>query len=194
MFYVFEGIDGSGKGTHIKIVANYLRKLGKKVKVYSYPDKKGVYKDLLYGFLKGKVSLSPASQYLAFLADIAKDQQKIVEDLSKGTYVLMDRYVFSTIAYQKVPIERACEAVKDLQFMRPDKVFLLDLSPDVATTRVTKAHLRIYKIEANKEHMMMARLRYQTLADNNFLGDWIKIDVSGPIEATAEEIKRQLPK
>lgn len=189
MLIVFDGIDGSGKSTHIPLVAKYLRKKGKLVKILSYPDKKGVYSKILYGFLKEDVHLNPASQFLAFLADIAKDQEEIEKLLDKGYYVLVDRYVFSTIAYQKIPLDRACKIVEDLHFLKPSHVFLFDISPDIAIKRM-EGKRRYMRFERDREHLTIARIRFRTIADQCFFtSKWKTIDTARDQEEVAKEIK-----
>lgn len=193
MFIAFEGIDGVGKTLHISLLAKFLRKQGKRVKLFSYPDKEGTYAKILYDFLNKKIQLPPESQFLVFLADMAKDQGKIKDALDRGNYVLADRYIFSTIAYQLIPLERACGVVKDLHFIRPTIVIYLDVTPDVAIERMAKKR-RFSRFEKDKEHLTLARIRYKTLADQNFLTEWKSFDTTKPIEEVAEEIKKLFSK
>lgn len=193
MFVVFEGIDGAGKGYNSQLVAKYLKKLGKTVKSIRYPDREGPYRDLIYGFLDEKLAMSPTSQFLTFLADMAKDQDAIAKYLSSGGWIVSDRYVFSAIAYQKIPIEKGREIVKSLGFVRPDMIFHLSISPETAVSRIEKKR-KYRRFEKDREHLMLANIRYRSLAEDNFMGRWIKIDASKEPEKVEEEIKGYLSK
>jgi len=192
MLIVFEGLDGSGKRTHVAILAKYLRKKGRKVAVYNYPDRKGPYNKTIEDFLQRKIDLSPTTQLLTFLADINKDQTKIFKDISEGKIVLVDRYIFSTIAYQNIPEERSCEVVKTLKFIRPTMVFYLDISPDVAFSRIKGRRGSKSRYEMNKERLLLARIKYQVMSSENFLGPWVQIDGSKDTDIVSKEIESNL--
>jgi dTMP kinase len=192
MLIVFEGLDGSGKRTHVSLLAKYLRKNKKKVVIYNYPDRKGPYNKIIDDFLQEKINLTPTTQLLTFLADISKDQSNIFKDLSEGKIVLIDRYVFSTIAYQKLPEERAYEAVKNLRFLRPNMVIYLDISPDVAFSRIKGRRGAKTRYEQNKERLLLARIKYESMASSNFLCPWITIDGSKNVDVVAKEIEGHL--
>ncbi|MEM2974674.1 MAG: dTMP kinase, partial [Candidatus Micrarchaeia archaeon] len=178
MLIVFEGLDGAGKRTHVSLLAKYLRKKKRKVVIYNYPDRKGPYYKVIQDFLQEKIELTPTTQLLTFLADIAKDQSKIFKDISDGKIVLVDRYVFSTIAYQNLPEERACEVVKNLKFLRPHMVFYLDISPDVAFSRIRGRRGIKTRYELSKEKLLLARIKYLAMASECFMCPWIQIDAN----------------
>jgi dTMP kinase len=192
MLVVFEGLDGSGKRTHVSALAKYLRKKKRKVVVYNYPDRKGPYYKLIESFLQNKIDLTPTTQLLTFLADISKDQSRIFKDISEGKIVLIDRYIFSTIAYQNLPEERASEIVKHLKFLRPHIVFYLDISPDVAFSRIKSRRGVKTRYELSKEKLLLARIKYQTMADENFLCPWIKLDGNKDALTISKEIEKNL--
>jgi len=192
MLIVFEGLDGSGKRTHVSLLSKYLRKKGRKVVVYNYPDRKGPYGKIIEDFLQRKLELSPTTQLLTFLADINKDQTEIFKHISEGKVVLVDRYVFSTIAYQNVPEERACEVVKTLKFIRPSMALYLDISPDVAFSRIKGRRGAKNRYTMSKERLLLARIKYQTMASENFLCPWFTFDGSRDIETVAKEIESHL--
>ena len=192
MLIVFEGLDGSGKRTHVSMLAKYLRSKGRKVVVYNYPNKKGPYGKVIEKFLQRSLDLSPTTQLLTFLADISKDQNQIFKDLSEGKTILMDRYVFSTIAYQNLPEERASEIVKHLKFIRPHVVFYLDISPDIAFSRIRGRRGAKTRYEMSKEMLMLDRIKYQTMAGDNFLCPWIQLDGSKDIKEISKDIENNL--
>ena len=193
MFIVFEGINGSGKTKHVHLFIKNLRKAGKRVKLYSYPDKKGVYGKILGKFLSMEIELDPTTQFLTFLSDISKDQEKIRKDLDNGYWVIVDRYVPSTIAFQNLPIQRGKDLITGLKLIRPDYICFPNVSPDIAMERM-EGKRRYTRFERNEELLMKANLRYKELAEENFFGKWLIIDTTKPVEEVEEEIKRRILK
>lgn len=193
MFIVFEGIDGSGKSGHAKLFVRTLKKLGKKVKVYSYPDRKGPYGKILASFLDKKLQLDPTTQFLTFLADMVKDQERLRKDMNEGYWVVTDRYVFSTIAYQTLPLQKAIDIVEAMHLIKPDAVIRMNVTPDIALGRILPKR-RYHMYEKDPEHSLRAHLKYNDLEERKFMTKWISIDSSKPKEKVAEDIKSQLLK
>jgi dTMP kinase len=193
LFIVFEGIDRSGKTTQTEKTKKILRKLGKKFTFYKYPDRKGVFGDLITSFLKEKIDLSVTAQFLLFISDIAKDQEKIFKDLSSGKVVILDRYFYSAIAYQKLPYEKAINLVTTLNFLRPDLVIYLDISTEESMKRM-KRKTNLERYEKNFERLLIARTKYRTMADSNLFGKWKVIDGSKSINEISSEIEKEIKK
>jgi dTMP kinase len=191
LLIVFEGIDRSGKGTQIERAKKFLKKFKKKVVVYKYPDRKGVFGDLINKFLKEKIDLSVTAQFLLFIVDIAKDQEKIFKDLSSGKIVILDRYFYSTIAYQRLPYEKAVNLVTTLNFLRPDLVIYLDISPEVSIKRMKKK-INLERYEKNVERLLLARTKYKTMLDNNLFGKWVAIDGDKSVNEISKEIEKEI--
>lgn len=187
MLIVVEGLDNAGKRTQVDLLVKYLRKKKRTVSVYRYPDRRGAYAKMHEDFLSGNLVLTPTAQFLTFAADIAKDQNKIFKEMSAGRAVVLDRYIFSTIAYQNLPFERATEAVKVLKFLKPDVVFFIDVSPEVSMSRIKK-HARTTKYERDKERLLAARIKYKILADQNFLCEWRVMDGTKKAEELSKDI------
>ena len=193
MFVVFEGISGSGKTKHIDHFIKHLKKDGKRVKLYVYPDLKGPYKIILGLFLKKELRLDPTTQMMTFLADMAKDQEQIEKDLKKGYWVIVDRYVFTAIAYHNLPLKKAKEIVESMHMKKPDLICRVTIMPDVAMERMAKKR-RYNKYEKDREHVLRAHLRYSQMAEDNFISKWVTVHTTKPEEEVKEEIKRLILK
>ena len=194
LLIVFEGIDRSGKGTQIEKIKKFLRKKKKKFVVHKYPDRKGIFGNLINNFLKEKINnLSPTTQFLLFISDMAKDQEKIFKELSSGKIVIIDRYFYSTIAYQRLPYEKAVNIITTLNFLRPDLVIYLDIPPEISMKRIKKK-INIERYEKNTERLLLARTKYKTMADSNLFGKWVTIDGSKKIDEISKEIEREIEK
>jgi len=172
-----EGIDGSGKETQLKLVLKMLK--GRKVSVYKYPDAKSVFGKIIKEFLERRTELSPLSQFFIYMLDIAKDQREIERKLKEGEIVLLDRYVFSTIAYQcskGIPFERGVGIIESMNFVKPDLVLLLDILPDVSFERKSRQK-EMDRHEEDVELLRKVRENYLGLCDRKFLAEkWVKVD------------------
>ena len=97
---VFEGIEGSGKTTHIKNVSNYLKK--KKVKFISLREPGGNKNSELLRkiILNKKSNFHTFSDLLLYLAARNENINKIIKKNYKKKVILIDRFIDSTVAYQ----------------------------------------------------------------------------------------------
>jgi dTMP kinase len=134
----FEGIDGSGKRTQSIFLEKELSRRDIRSHVYSYPDYESVYGKRIKQFLGGNINLSVEEQFLLYLLDMIKDEAEVKQELKKGVNVIMDRYFFSTIAYQcanHFDCEAAKEVVRLMGLTVPSIVFYLDVPVNVAFHR-----------------------------------------------------------
>ncbi len=135
MFIVFEGIDGSGKSTIARRMAEYLRSSGYGVFLTEEPTTTWMGRDVRRAIEEEK---NPLSQALLFFADRAEHVDEIKKHLAQGEIVISDRYVYSTYAYQGaqmeslMPLEKALawlEGVYEPMRFDPDLVILLTIEP-----------------------------------------------------------------
>jgi len=139
-FLTLEGLDGSGKTTQARLLAQFLEEKGIKVRLTREPGGglPGV-RDLL---LKGE-ALSPEAEYLLFSADRAEHVRKVIlPALEEGFWVISDRYLDSSLAYQGygqgLPLPWLKEVAKEATLgLKPALTFLLDLPPEEALKRVS---------------------------------------------------------
>lgn len=142
LFITFEGLDGSGKSTHLRWLAQELERAGVAHCVTHEPGGtavgealRAVFLDARWGRLDGIVEL---------LVVFASRRQHLVEviepALARGEHVLCDRFTDSTLAYQGygrgVPLAR----IRDVDRLatderRPDRTLLFDLPAEVARRR-----------------------------------------------------------
>lgn len=167
-FIVLEGIDGSGKTTHVEALQKELEKEGHKVFTTKNPTDHAVGK-FIRTVLSGKEKIPPqAIQYL-FNADRAVQQEEIIEHLKNGEIVISDRYFWSSVAYgmadMAVHDERLITAYSILsfyhQFLLPDITFFLDTKTSVAIERIEKKNE--HEIYENKEFLEKVQKTYRIL-------------------------------
>ena len=117
MLVVLEGLDGAGKSTQVKKLRNYLEsRLGELEYIHFPRYDAPVYGDLISRFLRGDFGSNEAvhPQLVALL--FAEDRHGAAPDIKKtlegGGNVLLDRYVYSNIAYQCAKLNDEAEAEK----------------------------------------------------------------------------------
>ncbi|MCS7121255.1 MAG: dTMP kinase [Archaeoglobaceae archaeon] len=178
MLIAVEGIDGAGKSTIVKFLAEELKKLSYDVVTFKEPS------DSEYGKIlrSMKERLDAEKELELFLKDRSIDVQKnIIPALSSGKIVIMDRYYYSNIAYQAARglnaeiIKRENEKIAP----KPDLVILLDLDVETALSR--KESRSVFE---DKEYLKKVREEFLKLKDDN-----IKIvDASRPVEEVKKEV------
>lgn len=105
MFIVLEGLDGAGKSTQIKLIEAYLNTKGKQVKSMHFPRFDApIYGELIAKFLRGDFgdvnTVDPQVIGLVYAGDRNDAAPMIRKWLDDGYVVVVDRYVYSNIAYQ----------------------------------------------------------------------------------------------
>ena len=141
LLIVFEGIDGSGKTTQIRLLDERLRREGYDVICLKEPTDGPWGQKLRQLAQHGRQQVAPATELEWFLQDRREDvEHNIQPALARGQLVLLDRYYFSTIAYQGVlqfdPEE--LRARNEAFAPAPDLLFLLDVTPKLGLQRVQK--------------------------------------------------------
>ncbi len=116
MLIVLEGLDGAGKSTQVKRLKEYLQQRCGSLEYIHFPRYEApVYGDLITRFLKGEFgsieAVHPQLVALLFAEDRHGAAPAMREALAQGKTVLLDRYVYSNIAYQ-------CAKLQDLQERR----------------------------------------------------------------------------
>jgi dTMP kinase len=100
-FITFEGIDGSGKSTQLRMLANELRVRGFNVLPTCEPGGTPLGRRLREAFLETEENVAPLAELLLFAADRAQHVNFLVKPaLSEGKIVISDRYADATFAYQ----------------------------------------------------------------------------------------------
>lgn len=183
---VIEGIDGSGKETQIKLLKEELG-----CTVFKYPTRSY---QMLNDYLEKKISIDPKSLLLLFLADIAQEQEEIKKALNNNKLVVLDRYVFSTIAYEcnGIDYEHGKKIIESVGYLKPDAVILLDIDARVSQERKRKQK-ELDRYEEDIAYLAKVRLNFLKLYEERFLTpNWHKVDASKDIMSVHAEIMRVL--
>lgn len=140
-FIVFEGIDRSGKTTQAKLLSSYLKKKKKQVLFLREPGGTPIGENIRKILKNGKEELSHVSQAMLFMASRSElVDKKIKPAVQKGVIVVLDRYYYSTCAYQGAGGQLGLENMISFCgfFPTPDLIFLIDVDPRTSFKRQGK--------------------------------------------------------
>ncbi len=140
-FISFEGIDGSGKSTQLRLLAGELQIRGMDVLTTLEPGGTPLGRRLRRTFLETEETVAPMAELLLFAADRAQHVEFLIKPaIENGRIVISDRYADATAAYQgagrgfdKNTIEKVIELATD--GLKPDLTLFFDLPIETAFLR-----------------------------------------------------------
>ncbi len=141
LLITFEGPEGSGKSTQIRVLHDALVERGYPVIVTREPGGTPLGQDIRQWLLYRPLELDPWTELLLFLADRAQHLREVIKPaLEAGKLVLSDRFIDSTVAYQSAGRGFAMEVVEKLHELtlnglKPDLTILLKVDPDEGLRR-----------------------------------------------------------
>ncbi len=143
LFITFEGIDGCGKSTQARGLERRLEEEGNAPLLLREPGGTPISEDIRKVLLNpDNSSMAPENEALLLAASRSQLLiEVIVPHLEKGTIVLCDRYIDSTLAYQGFGRDLPQKWLRQINRLAfelaiPDKTFLFDLPVDVALSRL----------------------------------------------------------
>jgi dTMP kinase len=146
LFITFEGMDGSGKTTQLRRLAERLRAHGRAVLETAEPGGTRIGVQIRRILLdSANQELCPTAELLLYFASRAQNvDERIAPALAEGTIVLSDRFTDSTLVYQGCGRNLGAETVMALhriacRGLQPDLTLLLDID---AETSLARAHAR----------------------------------------------------
>ncbi len=183
---VFEGIDGSGKSTQAEILMKMLQEKGFDV-VYFQEPSKGKWGRKIKKKALHPDSLSPEEELALFQKDRKENVEKNLKPaLEKKGVVILDRYYYSTIAYQgaKGIDEKRIRKMNEEFAVQPDLVFILDIDPQKGLERIENRKKK-YRLFEREEYLVKVREIFKSLKGKNF----IHINALKSKEKISKEIK-----
>jgi dTMP kinase len=164
-FFVFEGIDGSGKSTQVALLAEHLTEKGYDVEQMHFPQHESKSAGLVDEYLSGKYGaadqVGPYVASVFYASDRYDASFKIRTWLAEGKIIISDRYIVSNIGHQGGKISNKDEWNKyvnwlyDLEYNlfkipKPDYTFIFNTLPGLSLEIVGKLteHQRLQKKES----------------------------------------------
>ncbi|MBQ0163267.1 MAG: dTMP kinase [Treponema sp.] len=157
-FVVFEGIDGAGTSTQLKILKS--RPESSKIDFSAEPTDCETGK-FLRQVLGGKVELDPKTTAYLFAADRAEHvygKNGIINSIKNNKAVIIDRYLFSSLAYQGVSCGKELPRKLNEGFPLPQILFFFDIAPEKSLTRIKSRD--VTEIYENNEYLTQTRKQY----------------------------------
>lgn len=181
---VFEGIDGVGKTTVATAIKKLLRKRGIPAILYESYEKKYPYFNKLKSFIK----TTPINASYLFYLSSSIYKSYIIKKLLKKTWIICDRYFYSTIARHMAEGSTVKIDMDSLQILKPDHAFLLTTQENIRRKRVKyKKHITtsdlVPKISGNFPYKMEKLLKKMDLTE---------IDNSGELDNAITKIEHLL--
>ena len=194
-FISFEGIDGSGKSTQIKLLADQLHSQGRKVIATREPGGSTGAEEIRALVLQGEIDRWSAETELLLFTAARRDhlERTIRPALAAGKIVLCDRFADSTRMYQGLSRGDLRQTVDQLHSLmigtEPDLTVLLDINPALGLTRAKSRHGTEERFEDFGESLQV-RMRQGFLALANDSLDRVKV-INGDraIDSVADDIK-----
>ena len=199
MFITFEGVEGCGKSTQIKLLAEALAAKGANFLATHEPGGTEIGAAIRKILLtSGAGPMSPMAELLLFSAARAELVAGVIRPaLAQGKIVLCDRFYDSTMAYQGHARGLDKETVRQLTRiatggLTPDRTILLDLPAETGLDRATTRMFTEKKTEARFEE---EGIRFHKLVQEGFYNiamaepDRVKlVDAMGPVEEVRQRV------
>lgn len=197
-FITFEGIDGSGKSTQLRLLANFLKSKGCEVLLTREPGGTPVGNRLRSALLDAQEEVDPLTELLVFAADRAQHVRRVLRPaVEAGQVVFSDRYADATVAYQGAGRGFSPKLIAEIielatEGLKPDLTVLFDLSVEDSTARTRRRSNGKHKgdrldAEADDFHL---RVRQAYLDIAKAEPERVKIvETNRPVEETHEHVK-----
>jgi dTMP kinase len=161
-FVVFEGIDGVGKTSLAKNLKAILLDMGIPTIIYEEAEDKHKGFNMLKPFIKKNVSINSS---LFFYLASSINKSDIVKELLKTTWVIGDRYIYSTLAshFTRGASRGILARLDKLPILKPNHIFLVKANEKTRTARIKARHGnheadRMKKIKDNNIWLMEKEL------------------------------------
>ncbi len=161
LFIVFEGIDGSGKSTQVKLLTEKLIAAGHKVYTTFEPTDSPI-GSLVRNIFKGRMTADHKTIAALNVADrldhLHNEINGLLKKMEEGYTVISDRYYFSSYAYHGVHVDIdwviAANALSAAT-LKPDVNFFIDVDPEVSMQRLnsTRGTIELYETLDNLQQV-----------------------------------------
>jgi len=180
-FIAFEGIDGSGKSTQVKLLSEQLKKEGFKIYATFEPTDSTI-GSVIKNIFRHRIEADHRTIAGLYVADrldhLLNKTNGILKKLEEGYTVLTDRFYFSSYAYQgtHMPLDWVIQANSlSAELLRPDLNIFIDVSPEVSMQRLGEGRDMIQLYES-LDNLYNVRNKYFEAFDK--LGDQEKIFIT----------------
>jgi dTMP kinase len=201
-FITFEGIDGSGKSTQLRLLGNFLRANGCDALLTREPGGTPLGSRLRAALLDATEEVDPLTELLVFAADRAQHVRRVLRPaLESGRVVISDRYADATVAYQGAGRGFAPELISQIvqlatEGLKPELTLLFDLPIEESITRTTRRSTSRNSGKLTRDRLDIEKADFHARVRDAYLQialaepERVKlIDTSGPLEKTQARVK-----
>ena len=180
LLIVFEGLDQSGKQTQAEGLRDLMLARGRECLLLSFPD----YSTKIGRALQGDRDYGPDVMQLLYIANRYEWKPQIEFELERGTVLICDRYLASSIAYGEAQgLDAAWLTDIQKHLPQPDVTFLLDIDPNVSAKRKTAD-----RDKYERDLALLGRVRSSYMRQAATAAGWSTLDANRDREAVAEDV------
>ena len=194
-FLSLDGIDGTGKSTQCRLLADWLRRRGRDVVQCADPGGTAVGTALRDILLNHRGEMTPACEAFLFMASRAQLVAEVIRpELESRRWVVCDRFLLANVVYQGyaggLDVDQLWEIGRlSTGGLEPDLTIVLDLPLDAALGRRNRAPDRM----ESRAREYQQRVREGFLSEARRRPDRIAVvDASPPVEVVHERIREEV--
>jgi dTMP kinase len=183
LLVVFEGLDQSGKQTQAERLRDRLVAAGRTVRLLSFPSYDTHIGGEIGRALKGERDYAADTMQLLYVANRFEWKPEIERELAKGTVVVCDRYLASSVAYgEAFGLDGAWLLEIQRYLPQPDLTVLLDIEPQVSASRKTAD-----RDKYERDLALLGRVRASYLRQAS-APRWLRLDAGRDRDVVAAEV------
>jgi dTMP kinase len=166
----FEGLDQSGKQTQAELLRDRLVERNRLVRLLSFPAYDTPIGEEIGRALRGERDYGPDVMQLLYIANRYEWKPQINRELERGTILICDRYLASSIVYgEAFGLDATWLRETQKYLPQPDVTFLLDIAPEVSARRKTTD-----RDKYERDLDLLARVRESYL--RQLTDGWVRLD------------------
>jgi dTMP kinase len=179
----FEGLDQSGKQTQAELLRDRLTADGRHVRLLSFPDYTTPIGAEIGRALHGSCDYGPDVMQLLYIANRYEWKNEILRETQRGTVVVCDRYLASSVAYGEAhDLDPAWLLDMQKYLPQPDLTVLLDIPPEASARRKTADRDRY-----ERDLALLARVRESYARQAKGKG-WVRVDAERDRNIVASDV------
>jgi dTMP kinase len=187
LLVVFEGLDQSGKQTQAERLRDRLTGAGRAVRLLSFPSYETALGAEIGRALKEERHYPADTMQLLYVANRFEWRPEIERELGRGTIILCDRYLASSIAYGEAQgLDPAWLTEMQKYLPQPDLTVLLDIEPQVSAARKTAD-----RDKYERDLSLLARVR-QSYLRQAAGPSWLVVDAGRDRDLVAADVSAGL--
>ena len=183
LLIAFEGLDQSGKQTQAERLRDRVVAAGRLVRLLSFPAYDTSIGTEIGRALQGDRDYGPEVMQLLYVANRYELKPQIEFELNRGTVLICDRYLASSVAYGDAQGLDAAWLMDIQKYLpQPDVTFLLDINPEVSATRKT-----VDRDKYERDLALLARVR-DSYMRQAAAGGWSTLDANRDRDIVAADV------